>query len=299
MKASIIICTCNRAKSLKRTLESIKTMFIPRDLLWELVIVDNNSRDNTREIVEDFQTNSELNVVYVFEERKGLANARNSGIREAKGEIIAFTDDDCIVDKNWLFCISREFESDTSLSLIGGRVELYDPNDKPVSIRTFKERITFSSTGQLFSLITGCNMALHRKVFDALVGFDPAFGAGTRLQAAEDSDFFYRVYKIGFRIVYSPEILVYHNHGRRTEEQVRKLNKGYVIGRGAFYCKYILRTDLEVLKMALLEVISLIRGLVKNLIRLRPTDKQRMRLQALLLGTMYRVLIEVRFLKTG
>jgi glycosyltransferase involved in cell wall biosynthesis len=273
-------------------------MSVSKDLPWELIIVDNNSTDNTKEIVEEYKIKSEQNVVYVFEEKRGLANARNSGIKEARGEIIAFIDDDCIVDKNWLFCISREFESDTSLSLIGGRVELYDPNDQPVSVRRFKERITFSSTGQLFSLITGCNMALHRRVFDALVGFDPAFGAGTRLQAAEDSDFFYRAYKIGFRIVYSPEILVYHNHGRRTEEQVRKLNKGYVIGRGAFYCKYILRTDLEVLKMALLEVISLIRGFVKNLIRLRPTDKQRMRLQALLLGTMYRVLIEVRFLKT-
>ncbi len=299
IKISVVICTCNRAESLKRTLNSIMAMSVPKDLPWELIVVDNNSSDNTKEIFEEYKIKSGSNVVYVFEEKRGLANARNSGIQKAKGEIIAFTDDDVIVDKNWLYYILKEFESDASLSLVGGRVELYDPNDQPVTIRTFNERIPFSSASQLFSLIPGCNMAFHRRVFDVLVSFDPTFGAGTRIRAAEDSDFFYRAYKRGFEMVYSPEIMVYHNHGRRTEEQVRKLNKGYAIGKGAFYCKHILRGNPEVLKMALVEVISLIKGLVKNMIRLRSTDKQRMMLCALILGSIYRVLIEFRILKAS
>ncbi|MGQ9608977.1 MAG: glycosyltransferase family 2 protein [bacterium] len=299
IKISVIICTWNRAYSLKRTLDSIMTMSIPKDLLWELIVVDNNSTDNTKEIVKEYKAKSGLNIVYVFEEKRGLANARNRGIKEAKGEIIAFTDDDVIVDRNWLCYILKEFDSNESLSLLGGRVELYDPDDQPITIRTFNKRIAFSSPGQLFSLIPGCNMAFHRRVLDALESFDPTFGAGTRIKAAEDSDFFYRAYRMGFEMVYSPEILVYHNHGRRTKEQVRKLNKGYAIGRGAFYCKHILRGNPEVLKMALVEVISLIKGLVKNMIRLRSTDKQRMMLYALILGSIYRVLIEFRILKAS
>jgi glycosyltransferase involved in cell wall biosynthesis len=298
MKISVIICTYNRAESLKKTLDSIKNMSIPNDLSWEILMVDNNSSDNTKKVIEEFRIKSGLNVVYVFEEKRGLSNARNSGIRNAQGEIIVFTDDDCIPDKNWLFFISKEFEADPSLSLIGGRVELYDPNDQPVTIRTSKERNHFTSIGQLFSLIPGCNFAFHRRILDALGGFDPDFGAGTRVKAAEDSDFLYRAYKMGFKMVYSPEILVYHNHGRRTKEQVFNLNKGYIIGCGAFYCKHILRGDPEVLKMAIAEVISLMKGFAKNLILLRTTVKQRLRLYFLSLGAVYRVLTEFRFLKT-
>jgi glycosyltransferase involved in cell wall biosynthesis len=297
MKVSIIICTCNRAKSLKRTLESIETMFIPRNLLWELIIVDNNSQDNTRMTVEDFEINTGLNVVYVFEEKKGLANARNRGIREAKGEIIAFTDDDCIVDKFWLFNISKEFDLDGSLSLIGGRVELYDQNDRPVSIRTFKERSLFLSTSQLFTLIMGSNMSFKYKVIDVIGAFDQNFGAGTRIKAAEDSDFLYRAYKMGFRLVYSPDVLVYHNHGRKTSEQVRILNKGYAIGRGGFYCKYILRGDQEIMKMALYEIFSLVKRSMKTLLRSKPAVKPGLILRAIALGFIYRVMVEFRNLK--
>lgn len=298
IKISVVICTRNRAESLKKTLDSLRAMDVP-DFSWELIVVDNNSTDNTREIVDEYKIKSGLNVVYVFEKKRGLANARNAGIKKAKGEIIAFTDDDVIVDKNWLSCIVNEFESDSSISLMGGRVELYDPNDQPVTIRTLKERRYFTSLDQLFSLIPGCNMAFRRTVLEALKNFDPSFGAGTRLQSAEDSDFFYRAYKRGFRMAYSPDFLVYHNHGRRTEEQVHRLKKGYVIGRGAFYCKYILRGNIEIMKMALQEFRSLLKGFIKNLILFRATYMQRMMMYALLTGIIYRILIEMRLLKAS
>ena len=99
MDISIIICTYNRSESLKRTLQSLKEMSVSDDIEWELLIVDNNSTDNTREAVNDFTKTSGLNCRYVFESKQGLSNARNRGVKEACGEIIAFTDDDVIVDK--------------------------------------------------------------------------------------------------------------------------------------------------------------------------------------------------------
>ena len=262
-------------------------MSVPPDIKWELIIVDNNSTDNLREVVQDFTQKSKLNVRYLFEGKPGLSHARNKGIGEARGNYIAFTDDDCIVDRPWLISILEEFDSDPDLSGLGGRAELYNTEDKPVSIRTSRERHLFVSHNQLFNLIPGCNMAFRRKVFDAVGNFDPDFGAGARIPSAEDTDFYYRVYKTGLKLLYSPDILIYHNHGRCTDEQVQALKRGYLIGRGALYCKYILRGDGIILKMALRENFWRIINLLKNSFRGKSIIKEIKYTYYLLLGVKY------------
>ena len=265
-------------------------MTVPVDLSWELIIVDNNSSDNTKEVIDSFLNKSSLNVKYVIEKHRGLSHARNTGIQEASGNIIAFTDDDCIVDRYWITSISKEFHSDESIAGIGGRVLLYNKMDRPVSIRVHEEREILSSTDRIVNLMIGCNMAFARPVFDEIGIFDTDFGAGSRFASTEDLDFLYRVYKKGLKIIYSPDILVYHNHGRRNDEQIRLVMKGYAVGRGAFYCKYILLGDKDIIRFAYSEISSLIKGIMKRLIMGQSSANQRLFFTSILIGFMFRLM---------
>jgi GT2 family glycosyltransferase len=295
MDISVIICTHNRSHDLKAVMNSLEQLIIPKGLKWEAVIVDNNSNDDTKSLVHDFVQKGTLPVRYMCERRQGKSYALNTGIEDARGEILAFTDDDCITDPQWIMSILEEFTSDASLSGIGGRVELYDKGDKPVTIRTNRERKLFSSLDQLFSLIPGCNMAFTRRVFDVVGGFDTNLGPGTKLRLiAEDSDFLYRVFKKGFKVVYSPDILVYHNHGRKTDAQVLALNVGYVRGRGAFYCKHILLGQGDILKMAAWESWSLIKDIIRNFFSSTTLEKQRSFLCALIIGATCELIAKLR-----
>ncbi len=257
---SVVICTNNRGAGLITCLQRLEEMEVPSNVLWELILVDNNSTDNTESVVAQFAAKSRLDVRYVPEKRPGLSHARNAGIAAARGDIVAFTDDDCMVDKGWLGAIVREFEADPALSGIGGRVELFDIRDKPVTITTCNERRLLSLTDEFVGFIHGCNMAFSRVAFKRIGFFDPRLGAGTRVMSAEDSDFLYRALKAGLKVVYSPDILVYHNHGRRTDLQVEKLMNGYALGRGAFYCKHVIQKDVFILKSAYWELRSLLRA---------------------------------------
>ncbi len=289
MHLSIIVATYNRASALRQALDSLAAMVVPEEIAWEVVVVDNNSNDRTASVVNDFQQ-AGLPVRYVFEGKQGKSYALNTGIREAKGEILAFTDDDCLVARDWAAAIVKEFRTDHALAGLGGRVELYNPTDKPVSIRTRRERMLFSSLSfdHLFALIPGCNMAFLRKVFVEVGEFDPFFGPGAKPGAvAEDTEFLYRAYKKGIRMVYSPDVVVFHNHGRRTDEEVESLNRKYGIGRGALYCKHVLRGDREILKMAYWEISWTTKSLLCGLFSQKSVKKQRQSLWALFLGALY------------
>lgn len=264
MDASIVIGTFNRCDTLMKSVQSVLSMHIPDGITWELIVVDNNSSDKTGELINSLKAESAADIKYVLEKRQGLSYARNRGIEESKGGIVAFLDDDCIVDHYWLACMVHEFRSDPELSAIGGRVELFDVRDKPVTIMTSTERRMFSSAGQLFSFMHGCNMAFDRYVFQKIGCFDIRLGAGTKVFAAEDTDFFYRVYKNSFRMLYCPELLVYHNHGRRLDAQVSALLRGYAAGRGAFYCKHFVKGDSILLKMTYWEVSALLESIVRG-----------------------------------
>ena len=120
MKVTVIICTRNRSPQLTATLRSAQEMVIPKGLEWELLIVDNGSSDNTAEVVRSFR--NLLPIRYVREEIAGLANARNLGVREAQGEYICWTDDDVLIDKEWLRAYVKAFENHPEASIFGGRV---------------------------------------------------------------------------------------------------------------------------------------------------------------------------------
>ena len=111
MKVTVILCTYNRCGSLVRALESVAASQLPPSVEWEVLVVDNNSTDQTREVVADFARRHAGRFRYVFEARQGQSHARNAGIQEAAGDVLAFTDDDIRVEPTWLAKLSAVFEA--------------------------------------------------------------------------------------------------------------------------------------------------------------------------------------------
>jgi glycosyltransferase involved in cell wall biosynthesis len=288
MDASIIVCTLNRSKALHDLLKSIKDLEVPAGLQWEIVAIDNDSSDDTRSVVQEFAKSSGLNVRYYLEARRGKSFALNTGISEATGEILAFTDDDCILPKNWLAVLVGEFAADPELSGLGGRVLRYNELDRPVTIMKHPYREVYSPISNL-GLIYGCNMAFRRRMFDAVGPFDVKLGPGTKTGAIfEDIDFVYRVYAQAGKIVYSPDLVVYHNHGRRTDTQVRSLIRKYAIGRGSFYCKHLLHGDQLLMRIMYWDILSSLRVLREKALKRQIAWGELDFLACLLKGAAYR-----------
>jgi glycosyltransferase involved in cell wall biosynthesis len=265
---SVVVCTRDRAESLRRTLLSLHAMTTPPGLAWEVVVVDNGSRDDTRAVAEATARTTGLALRYVPEPEPGLSRARNAGVRAARGELIAFTDDDCRVDPGWLAAIDAEFGADAGLAVLGGRVELNDPRDRPVAVRPHRERVEVSSLAGIATFMIGCNMTCRRRLFDEIGFFDVRLGAGSRIPAAEDWDWLYRARRRGARMLYVPEVLVLHDHGRKSQAEVEASQHAYAIGRWAFFCKHLSVTRPEVLRAAAHELRWLLESLVRG--RRRP-----------------------------
>ncbi len=286
MKLSVILASYNRCQSLLRFLEELSKQVVPQEVEWEVLIVDNNSSDATRDLVLPLVEANPERFKYVLESRQGKSLALNTGVRVAAGDVLVFTDDDCVPDPHWLASIAGEFGADKRIDAVGGRVELYDPSHKPFTILTARERATINSAGQLLirPKIFGCNMAFRRSVFDVVGEFDPLLGPGARLGTSEDADFLYRTLREGFTIIYSPQVLVYHNHGRTTDAEIDALMRSYHIGRGALYFKHSFRGDVMALKIAYWDLKSGIRDVMKTPMSLKLIKKEVAYLSALFVG---------------
>src|SRR5713101_723494 len=110
MKITAIICTYNRCQSLTKALESVAHSTVPKSSEWEVVVVDNNSRDETRKATEEFCRRYPNRFRYIFEPQQGKSYALNTAIREARGEVLAFMDDDVTVEPTWLRNLTSNLE---------------------------------------------------------------------------------------------------------------------------------------------------------------------------------------------
>jgi glycosyltransferase involved in cell wall biosynthesis len=238
---SVVVCTRNRAASLRAALDHLSRVQSPGGG-WELIVVDNGSTDETGTILSEFGDAWGGDLSVVCEPRPGLGRARKVGVAAARGEIVAFTDDDCYVAPDYLLRIRDAFV-DPLLGFIGGRVWLFDPTDARVTI---KERIepdripphTFLPAGH----VHGANMAIRRRVIHEVGDFDPMLGAGTPFPC-EDVDLLARVLSAGWTGAYCPEVAVWHHHGRKPGPAIMRLNAAYDYGIGAYFAKFILRRD--------------------------------------------------------
>jgi glycosyltransferase involved in cell wall biosynthesis len=248
MKISVLICTRNRAKPLDETLRHFFMQRFADGYEYEVVVVDNDSTDDTVRVVAGYAAEHSGIVRYCREQRHGQCYARNTAIAAARGDIIVFTDDDVLVERNWLNEIHREFTEDPALSLLGGRVLLAHDGLQKVSLQTSDQRQMFIYPNP-GSFPMGANMAFRREIFDRIGMFDVRLGPGRFFPGADDADFFYRALKAGYRVLYAPNVLVYHNHDRVDVEQACRLEYGYGKGCSAYLLKHAMRGDAYAMKM--------------------------------------------------
>jgi glycosyltransferase involved in cell wall biosynthesis len=244
---TVVICTYNRAEKLRQTLNGLKNASVPDGVECELIVVDNNFTDNTRAVVAEFEHKPVWKVRYLLEPKKGKSHALNSAIRHAKGEIVSFLDDDVIPAPDWLTRVWQEFSADGDLGVVSGRVELADSQDLPLMVMRDKSRKLAQSYEDLDGRFFGCCAARGAVLAD--VGhFDTALGPGTQFHSAEDLDYNYRTWRAGWKMLYAPSLVVFHNHGRRTPESAVTLSRAYMIGLGAFRGKHVFLGDIFMAK---------------------------------------------------
>ena len=235
---SLVVCTRDRAHAIGPCLGALAELRSPAP--WELVLVDNGSRDHTRALLDRFAAEAAgLRVQVASEPRPGLARARNAGVAASRGDVVAFTDDDCLPAPDYVDAVLRVFE-DRRIGYMGGRIALHDPLDDPITTRDVPEPTplppySFVPAG----VIQGANMAVRREVLLRVALFDPALGAGTPFPS-EDVDLAARAALAGDAGGYFPGPCVRHAHGRRTAAAVARLRAGYSRGRGAYYAKRLI-----------------------------------------------------------
>jgi GT2 family glycosyltransferase len=227
---SVVVCTYNRVESMIKTLESIREVAVPEQLSWELIVVDNNSGDGTKAVIDDFARRSGLAVVYAFEGMQGIRHARNRGVREAKGDVIAFTDDDVLVDKLWLEHIMRSFR-DTEAVAVGGRILPLWEKSPPKWLR--KEMygcLALLDYGDERLRITEpklwtANLAVKASIFRRYGGFDCA----SKSSRGEDVELIETLLRNGENIYYCPDMLVHHciPEARMKKSYFRRWTYGY------------------------------------------------------------------------
>lgn len=223
-KINILIPTYNRPDRLRRCLTSLSKQTYPKNN-YEVVIVDDGSPQNLKSVIEEF--NREMDIVYIKKERGGPASARNTGLKHVKGEIVAFTDDDCVIDKNWLYEIEDAFKDNSEAMCVKGRTLALEPND-------FSKACEMYIYGSKKSHATN-NIAYKRTVFDKIGSFDTRY-----VHAYEDVDLKWRFLKQGFKRVYAESMIVYHPH----EDSISVFKKNAYIsgtGLGIFFKKYLLK----------------------------------------------------------
>ncbi len=241
MDISVIICTYNRSNHLRNVLRSLSEQVVPNNLEWEIVVVDNNSTDDTIEVVKDFGNDSSLPIKYIKEEKQGLSHARNRGILESKGKYVAFTDDDAITDRNWVTSLYEAFQK-YGCDCVGGRIYLRFASEMP---RWLKRELWgffgFLDHGhRAFEVIDehifGGNMAFSKEILNKSGFFNPNRGrTATVLIGGEELELLKRVKSAGGKIIYQPAALVYHVIGseKLKKQYFRKLHyyEGVISGK--------------------------------------------------------------------
>jgi glycosyltransferase involved in cell wall biosynthesis len=213
-KVSVVVCSYNGAKTLDGCLRSLQKLAYPD---YEVILVDDGSTDAVPEIAARYP-----GVRCFRQSNKGLSVARNVGMQLASGELIAYTDDDCFADEDWLyFLVAKLLESQASC--VGGP-NLLPTHDGPVAACVSASPGTPAHVlidDSVAEHVPGCNMAFWTERLRALGGFDPVYRA-----AGDDVDVCWRLQEQGETIVYSPAAMVWH-HRRSTVTAYLKQQRGY------------------------------------------------------------------------
>jgi len=225
MDFSVIVCTYNRANNLPRCLGALARQKGTEDIAWEVVVVDNNSTDDTPAMVERLARELPITIRYARETQQGLNYARNTGMRASRGTYFSYVDDDIEVSPDWLASLYRNFIANDA-DAVGGRIHL-DPSitlPKWIQDDATKGFLGFQDFGdEPFRMDGkrrypyGGNMAFNRRVVDRIGYFNPLLGRKgegkkrSELFKGAETDYFHRLTDAGeARIFYEPNAIVYH-----------------------------------------------------------------------------------------
>ncbi|HUG92327.1 MAG TPA: glycosyltransferase [Planctomycetaceae bacterium] len=208
---SVVVCTHNRAAALRDALDSLAAQDTGDGFTFEIVVVDNASTDATADVVREVSAACLIPTRRVFEPHKGIATARNRGVKEARGPWIAFFDDDQLADARWLAELLLAARIRRT-RCVGGKVELKLPAGFHRDLSPFCRRLLGASVGlnglrrynHRITPGTG-NLLVHRSVFEDIGRFDEAFQ-----RQGEDTDLFMRMLAAGIQAWYTPTAIVHH-----------------------------------------------------------------------------------------
>ncbi len=215
---SVVLSTYNRCSLLPQALESALAQDAGQ-VRYEVVVVDNNSQDETRAVVESFIRRGHSNLRYLLESRQGVSYARNTGIENTKAPIIAFFDDDERVAPDWIVSIKRAFDQHPEVDFIGGRVlprwEAEPPqwlntniHWAPVALTDYGNTPFYSNAEKPVCLISA-NLAMRRSAFDRIGLFDPTLQRiKNSIGSMEDHELLMRLWRVGGQGLYVPEMVV-------------------------------------------------------------------------------------------
>lgn len=222
MDITVILCTYNRCSSLKTALGSVALSQLPPSVSWEVLVVDNNSTDQTREVVERFASQYPGRFRYMFEARPGKSNALNAALQNTNADVLAFMDDDVLVEPDWLHLLTSIFES-PEYSGAGGRIlpeanfllPFWLETSGPYALAPLAMFDLGPTAGRLHEPPFGTNMAFRREVFSRYGNFRKDLGPrpGSEIRS-EDTEFGMRLIKGGEHLWYEPAAVVHHEIAR-------------------------------------------------------------------------------------
>lgn len=225
MTLSLIICSAGRPDSLLATLESLKSVRQPEGV-YELLLIENNPESTYAPLIPQLPG---WEVRHIHEPVRGLSVARNRGLKEAKGDLIAFTDDDLRFEPGWLIALTAPLmqgKGDAVAGVVRIPAELEEAWMEPW------HRIAFASTEHLDmaspEAFVGANFAIQRRVLDKVKSFDEELGAG-RLGVGEETLFALQLREAGFKIVGAPDAVVWHHFdpSRKSRESFLKVSEAW------------------------------------------------------------------------
>jgi len=274
MLVSVVICTRNRSDLIGNALQSVLASPYPS---FDVVVVDQSDDDATGEIVRSIAELSPGKLKYVHTTPPGLSRAYNIGIASTAGDVLAFTDDDCIAPSDWIASIVAAFEDEPHADMLYGQVLLpasLENSEGQVPTLDIEEPRRLSRTDGFRIYGMGANFAVRRRLFQRIGGFDELLGGGAPLRSSQDFDFQYRAFVAGATTLLRPEVKVDH-YGLRVGEQWPATLRAYGIGDGAFYSKHVRCGDLFALRLLALRVGRMVvrEALIRLGVRPRGTQK--------------------------
>lgn len=264
LRVSAVVPTRNRPV---HAIPCVSTILANADAL-EVIVVDQSDDDATEQALASVV---DPRLRYVRSELRGVTNGRNLGIELAKGDIVAYTDDDCRVAPDWIATLRKIFEDDPEVAVVCGRVHVpaellaigYAAQFEP-SVREYQG--SYPPVEADWGITA--NMSIRKRVVDVIGPFDPFLGAGAPLRSGGEPDFLFRALRDGFKVVNARECSVEHLGVRIQGDDSARLLKNYASGTAAAFFKYVRLGDVEGTKLYLRHLAGCGRMVLTNALHL-------------------------------